>query len=185
MWAPAPASFGPGKCRGFSSGRDEGRVGYVVVSRLVGHRSYAMKPRQSRQVRKEATVTGRFVRSELPVSGFCAFGDCSPAMRLSCSFSRIENSSFLGILSFHGRCFRLRMGAQIGEACIEEKMAMQTTGLDESGGGRCWRRWQPRARCGKRWIRRRSAGAAMWRGGSGQQCMGSRRRCRLRCCCGR
>ncbi len=42
----------------------------VVVSNLVGHRSYAMKPRQSRQVRKEATVTGRFVRSELPVSGF-------------------------------------------------------------------------------------------------------------------
>ena len=24
------------------------------------------------------------------------------------------------------------MGAQIGEACIEEKMAMQTTGMDES-----------------------------------------------------
>jgi len=46
----------------------------VVVSKLVGHRSYAMKPRQSRQVRKEATVTGRFVRSELPVSGFIALG---------------------------------------------------------------------------------------------------------------
>ena len=46
----------------------------VVESGLVGHRSYAMKPRQSRQVRKEATVTGRFVRSEFPVSGFTAFG---------------------------------------------------------------------------------------------------------------
>jgi hypothetical protein len=33
-----------------------------------------MKPRQSRQVRKEATVTGRFVRSELPVSGFIVSG---------------------------------------------------------------------------------------------------------------
>lgn|GEM_PF-1573641 len=46
----------------------------VVVSKLVGHRSYAMKPRQPRQVRKEATVTGRFVCSELPVSGFNVFG---------------------------------------------------------------------------------------------------------------
>ena len=42
----------------------------MVVSMLVGHRSHAMKPRQSRQVRKEATVTGRFVCSEVPVSGF-------------------------------------------------------------------------------------------------------------------
>ena len=45
-------------------------AGGVIPSTLVGHRSHAMKPRQPRQVRKEATVTGRFVRSELPVSGF-------------------------------------------------------------------------------------------------------------------
>ena len=53
----------------------------VVVSSLVGHRSYAMKPRQSRQVRKEATVTGRFMRSELPMSGFILAVDTVPDFR--------------------------------------------------------------------------------------------------------
>lgn len=36
----------------------------------VGRRSHATQPRQPRQVRKEATVTGKCVCSELPASGF-------------------------------------------------------------------------------------------------------------------
>jgi len=64
--------------------------GGVLVSKLVGHRSYAMKPRQSRQVRKEATVTGRFVCSELPVSGFNAFGCRCPPVSPGFWISQID-----------------------------------------------------------------------------------------------